>query len=131
MNIFEQASRKNLQFTTSRGNVATHELWEIPLTSTKGFSLNDIAKAVKRAIDQEGEEDFVAPRSSGSTDNHLRLEILKHIIQVRQEENAKVVQQRENKEKKEKIATILEQKQNEELLNKSAEELMQILNSLE
>lgn len=130
MNIFEQASRKNLQFTTSRGSVATYELWDIPLTSTKGFSLNDIAKAVKRSIDQEGEEDFVAPKSSGSTDNHLRLEILKHIIQVRQEENAKVVQQRENKEKKEKILAILEQKQNEELLNKSAEELTQLLNSL-
>ena len=46
MNLFKEALVQKLRFKTIRGNISTEELWDIPLTSKNGFSLNDIAKDI-------------------------------------------------------------------------------------
>ena len=48
--MFEQAARMKLRFDTPRGALSAEDLWDLPLTSTRGLSLNDIAITLHHAL---------------------------------------------------------------------------------
>ena len=59
-NIFEIASRKKLRFPSARGALRSEDLWEVPLTSKDGFSLNDIAMTINGELQEKSSgHDFV------------------------------------------------------------------------
>lgn len=89
LNIFEQASRETLRFESAKGLLTVEHLWHLPLTSVKSVSLDSLAIATNRAIKEIGEESFVDTRPNPQLRNlKLQLDILKHIIDVKQAENA-------------------------------------------
>lgn len=89
VNIFEQASRLPLRFESQQGQLSVEHLWNLPLTSARGTSLDSIAISVNRAIKEIGEESFVDAKPNPQLKTlKLQLEILKHIIAVKQAENA-------------------------------------------
>ena len=127
-NIFEKASRRKLRFGTNVGLLSVEDLWDLPLTEGK-VNLNDLAKSVNKLI-KDDDEDFVKVRKRATkeeSDNKLRLEILKRIIEVRVEEKERKEKALERKREKELIANIITEKQNEELKNKSIEELKKMI----
>ena len=127
-NIFEKASRKKLRFNTNAGLLSVEDLWDLPLTEGK-VNLNDLAKSVNKLI-KDDDEDFVKVRKRATkeeSDNKLRLEILKRVIEVRVEEKERREKALERKREKELIANIIAEKQNEELKNKSIEELKKMI----
>lgn len=131
MNIFEQASISKLRFESPRGELSTDQLWDIPLTSRNGFSLDDIAKAVNRQLKATAEESFVTPVSSGaSTKLQLQLEILKHVIAAKMKARDDAAHAAERAQKKAKLLEVLAEKQEDGLRQLSVEELQAQIASL-
>jgi hypothetical protein len=130
--MFEQASRLRLRFETSKGLLSVEDLWDLPLTSARGVRLNEIAKGLNRELKSADEEDFVNKPADGAVNAVLKLkfDLVKHLINTRLAENETVRSAAERKEKKERILQLIAQKQDEQLANKSAEELLDMVNSL-
>jgi hypothetical protein len=130
--MFEKASRLKLRFSTPQGGLSAEDLWDLPLTSTRAnqANLNNIAKAVSRELKAEGEEDFVNPKDSANEKLQLALEIVKHVIQVRQAENEIARAAGERREKKARLMELITQKQDQELAAKPLEELVALAESL-
>lgn len=130
--MFEQALRLKLRFPSPQGALTTEDLWDLPLTSTRPntANLNNIAKAVSRLLKAESEEDFVNPRSGANETLQLSLDIVKHIIAVRQAENEATRLRAERTEKKAKLLELIARKQDQALEGKPLEELQQMVASL-
>lgn len=130
--MFEQASRQKLRFQSPQGALTVEDLWDLPLTSTRQntANLNNIAKAISRLLKAESEEDFVNPRSGANETLQLSLDLVKHVIQVRQAENEAARLRAERTEKKAKLLELIERKQDQALEGKPLEELQQMVASL-
>lgn len=123
-NIFEAASRQKLRFVSNRGELSVEELWELPLTSARGTSLDSIAIVVNRELKAMDEESFVTSKVNiGKRALELRLEILKHIINVRQEENAAAVAKQANASRVAQLKEALAKKSEQALEGMTQEQL--------
>lgn len=123
MNLFKEALVQKLRFKTIRGNISTEELWDIPLTSKNGFSLNDIAKDIYLELKQEVEIDFVGGTTSENSEGNLKLEILKEIIKDKKEIIERKEQEASSKTHNQFIDNLIAEKQNESMKAMSIEEL--------
>lgn len=130
--MFEKANRLKLRFSSPQGSLSAEDLWDLPLTSTRANrgNLNDIAKEVSRELKAQGEEDFVNPRSTVDEELQLKLDIVKHVIQVRQAENEEARELSERREKKGRLLELISKKKDQELEGKSVEELTAMVESL-
>lgn len=124
MNLFKEALAQKLRFKTIRGNISTEELWDIPLTSKNGFSLNDIAKDIYLELKQEVEIDFVGGTTSENSEGNLKLEILKEIIKDKKEAIERKEQEASSKTHNQFIDALIAEKKNESLKSMSIEELI-------
>ena len=129
-NIFEAAARIKLRFATSVGNITVEDLWGLPLASKTKLNINDIAKGIAKKIRDSDEDNFVGVKSSDNEILELKLDIIKHVIKVRQDENATRKSAIDNKAKKEKILAVLAKRQDDALEGKSEEELLEELKVL-
>ena len=84
--MFEKASRLKLRFDTPKGMITTEDVWDLPLTSRNGASLDNLAKDLNRTIKETEEESFVADKSARNTVLELKFDIVKHIIEVKKAE---------------------------------------------
>ena len=125
MSNFEIATRKKLRFQSGRGPLSVEDLWDLKLPQ-----LDTIAVAVDEEVANSPKKSFITTRSVANKEAELKLEILKHIIQVKLEEEEAKLKSIEKKEKKAKIMELLEQKQVESLTSKSEDELKQLLAEL-
>jgi len=130
--MFEKAVRLKLRFPSPQGALTVEDLWDLPLTSTRlnVANLNNIAKAISRQLKAEGEEDFVNPKSGADEALQVQLDIVKHVIQVRQAENEAARSLADRKQKKERIMEIIAKKQDQELEGKPLEELTAMMAEL-
>lgn len=131
VNLFEAASRKQLRFTSSKGLLTVEHLWLLPLTSANGDSLDKLAMAANRELRELAEDSFVEskpnPRKAELT---LQLDILKHVIGVKQAENAAKLADTQRKTQIAQIEAALAEKQGDALKGMSAEDLEQKLKDL-
>ena len=131
MNIFEQASRLKLRFSTNRGDLTVEQLWDLPLQSKTQFDLDSIAKAVYQDLKGRGEESFVAASTDPMKGRlELMLEILKHVIHAKQEENTAKLNKARIEQESSRIAEIIDKKQDAALENESLEQLQARLAAL-
>ena len=131
-NIFEKASRLKLRFEAQRGLLQVEDLWGLPLTSKSGPSLDSIGSALLKDLRNEQEESLVVSKVETKvvTENRLRLEIIKHIIQVRQAEIARQEEYQVVLEKRKKLDSLIAMKKDQELSSLSLEELQKQRDSL-
>lgn len=82
-NIFEKANRIKLRFLSRQGSLTVEDLFDLSLTS-----LDTLARAVNKELKSEEEESFIPNKKvrPKTTNNALRLEILKHIIAAKVDE---------------------------------------------
>lgn len=131
MNIFEQAARQRLRYPSARGGLTTEQLWDLPLTSKSGFSLDETAKEINAQLKQTDEESFVSASSNPArTELALKLEIVKHVIADKLAENERRNSAAVKAAERQKLLGILERKQTEELEGLSKEEIEQRINAL-
>ena len=127
MDLFERAARLRLRWSTNQGQLSSEELWQLSLDS-----LNTIAKAVNKQLRDEGEESFLSTPASrkSATHNDLRLDILKHVIAAKeqQEEDSKLRSERMTKISQ--LKELIARKAVEELEGKSVKELSKEIDKL-
>lgn len=130
--MFEQAIREKFRFASPKGSLMLEDLYDLPLTSSREnvANLNSIAKELSRELKAAGEEDFVNPKSGGDKVLQTKLDLVKHVIAVRQAENESARDAADRREKKERILEIIAKKQDQDLEGKSLEELTAMVGSL-
>lgn len=129
MDMFEQASRLKIRFSTTKGALAVEDLWELPLTSrTTNANLDDIARHINRALKDEGEEiSFVDPSTPRDSKLTLAFNIVKRVIEVRKQERDAAAARAKSAEKRQAILAIIAHKEGEALSNTSMEDLRKML----
>jgi len=132
MNIFEQATRAKLRFTTPNGMLGVEDLWDLPLTSRRAnlANLDDIARYLDAELKSSASVSFVNEVSETNAATKLAFDVVLHIINVKLAEQKAASLAADNREKKQRIMTIIEQKQAEALSASSIEDLQQMLNAL-
>lgn len=128
--LFAKATRDKVKFVTVKGEISIEDLWDLPLTSEKGFDLDSIAKKIAKELKDSTEESFVVESTKGSSLLELKLEILKYIIKVKMEENKARKNLAEKKAKKEKLMEILAKKEDASLEALTPEEIRKQLEEL-
>jgi len=129
--MFDQATRLKLRFNTPQGLISTEDLWDLPLTSTTNrANLDTIAVGLYAELNSNRNISFVNRASAGDTTLQLKFDIVKHIIDVRQAENAATAEARVRKEKKQQILSLISQKENETLAGKSLDDLRKMAEEL-
>lgn len=132
-NLFERATRVKFRFDSCKGLLSVEDLWSLPLKSTRANQpdLDGIAKGINRQIKATQEVSFVEPPSESDSDLAMALEICKHIIAVKQRENAEAKIAADKREQKQKIMAIMSRKQDEKLESLDLVELEKLLASLD
>ncbi len=132
MNIFEQATRQALRFSSNRGELSTEQLWDLPLTSRQGFDLDSVAKEVNQRLKSVTEESFVVKTTNPEKDSlELKLEVLKHIIAAKQAEADARRNAAERAAERQKLYDILAEKQDSALKDLSVEDIQKRLAELQ
>ena len=105
--LFEIAARNKYRFPTSKGLMSVEDIWDLPLKGD--CSLNSIALVINNFI-KSVSEDFVDDKPFVDKETINKLDIVKHIISVVKEENAKKMQEYDNALERKKIMAILAEK---------------------
>jgi hypothetical protein len=122
--MFEKATRQKLRFESVKGLMSVEDLWDLPLESSAGKpNLNDVARSVYRDLKAEDQISFVAVQQKTDEVTQLKMDIVKHIIQVKLSEADAAKQLRDAKEKKQKIMEIMSRKQDAALESASLDDL--------
>lgn len=125
INIFEQASRRALRFSSNKGDLTVEQLWNLPLQSRAGFDLDTVAKTANSALKLVDEESFVETRQNpAKAELVLKLDIVKHIIAVRIAENEAARTAADRKAKKDRLLEILAKKDDAALEGMSRDDLV-------
>jgi hypothetical protein len=122
--MFEKAARAKLRFPY-KGSITVEDLWDLSVTELDGIfkTLNRQVKAIK-------EESLLDKRTIADETLELQINIVKHIVAVKQTENEVRQAAREKAVRKEKLLEILARKKDGELEGKSIAELEAELASL-
>jgi hypothetical protein len=123
MNLFELATRNAYRFESTKGLLTVEDLWQLPLSS-RGASLDDVAKTVYAQIKAAEEVSFVAKQTTANTTLNNKLEIVKHIIGVKMAEAEAAKIKADKAAERAKLLDILARKQEQSLENASEEELL-------
>lgn len=121
-NIFEQAARGKYRFPF-RGLCTVEDLWDLNV-----INLDTIYKELNKQK-KDNSEDSLLETSSEDVRLNDMIEIIKHIVSVKQKEKADKVLGRERKERNQMIMNIIKDKEYEDLKSKSISELMGIVDS--
>jgi len=110
--MYDIALRQKLRFESSKGQLSLEMLWDVPLRSRNGFDLDAVAQAANREVKAVSEESFVRTRRSPKQSvAELRLDIVKHVIEVKLAEEEKAEQRADRAKRREKLMDALERKQ--------------------
>jgi hypothetical protein len=129
MNSFEKATKDKVRFQTNKGALSVEDLWDLPLQSAKGISLNAMAKEFYKKVKEGAEIDFVEkvkpdPEMIAA---RLKLDIVKRVIEVRLEERDRVKKAKERRDMRDKLMAIKAKKQDAHLEDLSLEDLDKML----
>lgn len=122
--LFQTATRKAYRYSSNKGELTTEQLWNLPLMANGGFDLNNVAIDISKALKAITEDSFVSINPTpGKALLENKLEIVKHIIAVKQEEQAKARDAAEKAAKREKLVQALANKEDQELTNLTPDEI--------
>lgn len=123
-NIFEYATRNKLRFPF-KGLITVEDLWQLKLED-----LDSIYKTLNREAKKSQEESLLAEKNVEDERTHVMIDIIKHIVTVKQEEAKAKYQEAEKAVKKQKIMSVLAAKEDKALENMSEEDLKKMLAEL-
>lgn len=124
MNLFEVATKEKFRFPY-KGMVSVEDLWDLPL---KG--LDQVFKTLNAELKEVSSEESLLDVSEVDDELKIKIEIVRHIVKAKQEENAKRAAASEIKARKQKLLSILSEKEEASLYEKSKEELMKMIEEL-
>ena len=125
LNIFEFASRNKLRFQY-RGILSVEDLWDLRVEDLDAIYKNINAEKKKH----ESEESLLNKKSNDDIVYTVSIEIIKHIVFVKQKEKEERDRKVANAAKKQKIMEILADRSDKALEEASDEELNKMLDEL-
>lgn len=128
-NIFAQATRAKLRFTTPSGNISVEDLWDLDLDKGR-VNLDDIARGLFRQLKHSDDVSFVNPGKKSDAKVQLAFDVVKYIIDVRLAEVAAAAEARANKEKKQKLMALVAAQEDAALAAMPVEELRRMIAAL-
>ncbi len=130
-NIFKQAAKLGLTFSSPKGDLSLTQLFQLPLTSKSGFDLDTVAQRANSELKSVSSESFVTTTTNPRTIwAQLKLDIVKEVIAdkiAENEANAKAVA---NRHEREKLLEVLQGKKDAALANLSEAELEERIRAL-
>lgn len=123
-NMFEFATRNKLRFPY-KGQVSVEDLWDIPVQG-----LDSVFKTLNAQVKQAKEESLLEKKSDADQVIEIQIEIIKHIVAVKQAEAVAQLQAKKNAAEKQKLLAILANKKDEELMGKSAADIQAMIDAL-
>lgn len=129
MEMFEVASRAKLRFESPKGQLGVEDLWDLPLTSTVSgkANLDDVARTLHKQLKNDDNVSFVTVSNKSDPAVQLKFDIVKHIIDVRLEENKAAATERAKAEQKQKILGLIADREDDALKSLPLEELRKLL----
>ena len=128
-NIFEQATRRKLQFTTAHGLLNVGDIWGLSLVK-----LNRVAQDLNKEVQGLGEESFIEVKEPSQSAEarriELRFEIVKHVIKVKLAEQQAAQDAKDREERKQHLLNILADKQNDKDKEMSLKDIKKELDKL-
>jgi len=124
-NIFEVAVKSKFRFEF-KGLISVEDLFDLNVRD-----LDSVFKVLNSQLKQVNEESLLDVKTKQDEELDMKIEIVKYIVKVKQEENNLRLKAKEQKEKKQKIMEILATKQESNLQNMSEAELTKMLAELE
>ncbi len=123
MNIFEKASRLKLRFDLN-GQISTEQLWNASMSA-----LADYEQQLSELVESYGKSTRRSRRNRTAEQelNTLRLEIVTHILDVREAEVEEAAVAAANKANNQRILELIKAKQDQKLAEMSVEELQAML----
>lgn len=115
--MFEYAARNKLRFPY-KGAISTEDLWDLPVEA-----LDSIYKTLNAKAKQMSEESLLSKPTAKDEELEIQLDIVRHIVQTKQDESMERVAERERAEKKQRLLEILANKEDADLQNKTPEEI--------
>ena len=129
--MFEKAAKLKLRFDTTSGPLGVEDLWDLPLTSTKGkANLDDIARGLHKQLKSGDDVSFVVPTRKSDETIQLKFDLVKHVIDARLAENQAALLEKERADKKQRIMGIIAAKQDETLQGMSLDDLKKLMSEL-
>ena len=122
-NIYKYAAKKKLTFASSKGMLKTEDLFDL-----KVEQLDAIYKSLKRQVKDSDEESLLDKKTAADEELEIKIAIITDIVKDKLDAAEAAKKRAEKAAAKQKIAEALAIKENEELMNKSADELRQMLN---
>lgn len=123
-NIFEYATRNKIRFPF-KGMISVEDLWDLSLVN-----LDSIYKTLNKQVKQSEEESLLNTKTDVDTELEVQIEIVKHIVSVKLEEQNAREQSAAKKAQKQKIMAIIASKEDEALHNSSVDDLKKMLDEL-
>ena len=127
--MYKEAAKMKLRFASNKGDLCVEDLFDLPLTSARGVSLDGLARAAYKALG-EFEVSFVQDVSLPKKIAALRLDILKDVITDKLAEREAAKSAALAKAKKEKIMEIIAEKEFDDLRSQDVSKLKQMLAEL-
>ena len=124
VNMFEMATRNQFRFSF-KGMINVEDLWQL-----SPRDLDTIFKSLNSELKKVKEESLLETKSVEDQILDVKIEIVKYIFNVKQEEEQLRLMERENKEKKQMLMRVLKSKQDQDLLDKSAEDIQKMIDEL-
>jgi len=125
--IYKYAAQKRLRFSSGRGELLVEDLFDLPLQN-----LDSIARSVNKELKASGEESFIpnAKKNPKQTENQVRLDILKSVIQHKVDLQQRASERAARQAELAKLKEIVAQKADAGLREKSLEELQKMMAEL-
>jgi len=124
-NIFEKATRLNVRFEY-KGQIMLEDLWDLSLEA-----LDSIYAKLEASSKRSSEGSLLKTRKAEDKLTDLKLEIVKHVFEVKQEEETNRKALAKKRQQKEFLKGVLEQKQNQQILDMPIEQIQEMMDGLE
>lgn len=123
-NLFEGAARAKYRFPF-RGVITTEDLWDLSLQD-----LDRIFKTLNAEAKQTQEESLLKVKDEHSEILERKIEIIKHIVSVKQAEAEAVKEAANRKAQKQRIMEIIAKKEDDALVNMPLDKLKEMVDGM-
>lgn len=123
-NIFEVATRQKYRFPY-KGSISVEDLWDLSLTA-----LDSIFKTLNAKAKHAQEESLLETKNKEDEETAIKIQIVRHIVGMKQEEAAVREKVKENKEMKQRLLEIKASREDKRLESLSDEDLDRMIADL-
>lgn len=123
-NLFEGAARAKYRFPF-KGSITTEDLWDLSLQD-----LDRVFKTMNAEVKQTQEESLLKVKDEHSEILERKIEIVKHIVSVKQSEAEAVKDAANRKAQKKRILEIIAKKEDDALANMSLDDLKKMVDGM-